>query len=173
MESAQVAPPERAQPSPEPVALSMTSIFLINGPNLNLLGKREPQIYGADTLADIEAMMQARAAQHGVALTCRQSNHEGDLVSWVQEAGMAGAGVLLNAGAYTHTSVALRDAISGSGAKVVEIHLSNVYAREDFRHKSLIAPVCAGVICGFGKTGYILGFDALVTLAPIAATAQN
>ncbi len=142
----------------------MTAIHLLNGPNLNLLGRREPQIYGGDTLADIEAMLQAHADQHGVTLTCRQSNNEGELVSWIQEAGLAGAGVLLNAGAYTHTSVALRDAIAGSGANVVEIHLSNVYAREEFRHKSLIAPVCRGVICGFGKTGYILGFDALVAL---------
>lgn len=142
----------------------MTSIYLLNGPNLNLLGRREPQIYGGDTLADIETMLQAHAGQRGVTLTCRQSNHEGELVSWIQEAGLAGAGVLLNAGAYTHTSVALRDAIAGSGANVVEIHLSNVYAREEFRHKSLIAPVCRGVICGFGKNGYILGFDALVAL---------
>lgn len=170
MESAQVVAPGGVRPSAEPVALSMTSIFLINGPNLNLLGHREPQIYGADTLADIEAMLQAHAAGRGVALTCRQSNHEGDLVSWVQEAGLAGAGVLLNAGAYTHSSIALRDAIGGSGAKVVEIHLSNVYAREEFRHKSLIAPVCLGVICGFGKTGYILGFDAL---AAALGPAQN
>jgi 3-dehydroquinate dehydratase-2 len=141
----------------------MIAIHLLNGPNLNLLGRREPQIYGADTLADIEAMLQERAKANGVALTCRQSNHEGDLVDWIQEAGLAGAGVLLNAGAYTHTSIALRDAIAGSGALVVEIHLSNVYAREDFRHKSMIAAVSCGVICGFGKTGYILGFDALVS----------
>lgn len=142
----------------------MTAIHLINGPNLNLLGRREPQIYGADTLADIEAMLDERASSRGVALTCRQSNHEGELVGWIQEAGLAGAGVLLNAGAYTHTSIALRDAISGSGAKVVEIHLSNVYAREDFRHKSMIAPVSCGVICGFGKASYVLGFDALASL---------
>ncbi|MGY6569427.1 MAG: type II 3-dehydroquinate dehydratase [Salinarimonas sp.] len=148
----------------------MTAIHLINGPNLNLLGRREPQIYGADTLADIEAMLQERAKSRGVALTCRQSNHEGELVGWIQEAGLAGAGVLLNAGAYTHTSIALRDAISGSGARVVEIHLSNVYAREDFRHKSMIAPVSCGVICGFGKTSYVLGFDAL---AALLAAAEN
>ncbi len=141
----------------------MTAIYLLNGPNLNLLGHREPQIYGADTLADIETMLQQRASENGVTLTCRQSNHEGDLIDWIQEAGLAGAGILLNAGAFTHTSVALRDAIAGSHALVVEIHLSNVYAREEFRHKSMIAPVCCGVICGFGTASYILGFDALVS----------
>jgi 3-dehydroquinate dehydratase-2 len=140
----------------------MTAIHVLNGPNLNLLGRREPGIYGSASLADIEARLNARAAAAGVALTMRQSNHEGELVTWLQEAGLAGAGVVLNAGAYTHTSIALRDAIAGSGAKVVEVHLSNVYAREHFRHRSLIAPVCAGVICGFGAQGYELALDALL-----------
>lgn len=142
----------------------MTSIFLLNGPNLNLLGRREPQIYGSGTLSDVEALLRARADAAGVELTFRQTNHEGELVDWIQEAGLAGAGIVINAGAYTHTSIALRDAIAGSGATAVEIHLSNVYARDDFRHKSMIAPVCRGVICGFGTTSYLLGFEAILPL---------
>jgi 3-dehydroquinate dehydratase-2 len=140
----------------------MTAVHVLNGPNLNLLGTREPGIYGATTLAQIEQDLRRRAECGGVALTFRQSNHEGELVTWIQEAGRAGAGVVINAGAYTHTSVALREAISGSGALAVEIHLSNVHAREHFRHTSLIAPVCIGVICGFGPMSYTLGFDAIL-----------
>ncbi|WP_238179635.1 type II 3-dehydroquinate dehydratase, partial [Methylobacterium dankookense] len=128
------------------------------------LGRREPGIYGTATLADIERDLRARAEDLGVALTVRQTNLEGELVGFVQEASLAGAGVLINAAAYTHTSVALRDAISGSGALAVEVHLSNVHAREPFRHVSLIAPVCAGVICGFGPDSYGLGLDALARL---------
>jgi 3-dehydroquinate dehydratase-2 len=109
-------------------------------PNLNLLGRREREIYGALTLGDVEQQLQERAARAKVALTFRQSNHEGELVTWVQEAGAQRAGIVINAGAYTHTSVALRDAIIGSAAKAVEIHISNVYKREAFRHRSLIAP---------------------------------
>lgn len=142
----------------------MIPIHVLNGPNLNLLGRREPGIYGSATLDDIERDLRARAAGLGVALTFRQTNSEGELVAFVQEAGLAGAGLLINAAAYTHTSVALRDAISGSGALAVEIHLSNVHAREAFRHHSFIAPVCAGVICGFGPDSYSLGLDALVRL---------
>ncbi|WP_132252164.1 type II 3-dehydroquinate dehydratase [Methylobacterium segetis] len=142
----------------------MISIHVLNGPNLNLLGRREPGIYGTATLADIERDLTARAEALAVALTVRQTNHEGELVGFVQEAGLAGAGVLINAAAYTHTSVALRDAISGSSVLAVEIHLSNVHARESFRHVSLIAPVCAGVICGFGPMSYRLGLDALAAL---------
>ena len=142
----------------------MHKVYVINGPNLNLLGKREPGIYGAATLADIEERLQHKARQQGVDLECRQSNHEGLLVDWIQEAGAAGAGVILNSGAYTHTSIALRDAISGSSAKVIELHLSNVHAREQFRHRSMIAPVCVGVICGFGATGYELAFDGILAI---------
>ncbi|MEA1833649.1 type II 3-dehydroquinate dehydratase [Methylobacterium durans] len=142
----------------------MISIHVLNGPNLNLLGRREPGIYGTATLSDIERDLRAQADTLRVALTVRQTNHEGELVAFVQEAGLAGAGVLINAAAYTHTSVALRDAISGSGALAVEIHLSNVHARDSFRHASLIAPVCAGVICGFGPMSYRLGLDALAAL---------
>jgi len=142
----------------------MIAIHVLNGPNLNLLGRREPQIYGSETLADVEALLRVRAEAAGVNLVFRQSNHEGELVTWIQEAGLSGAGIVINAGAYTHTSIALRDAITGSGATAVEIHLSNVYARDDFRHKSLIAPVCRGVICGFGTTSYLLGFEAILPL---------
>ncbi len=139
----------------------MNAIYLLNGPNLNLLGIREPTVYGHLSLAAIEARLAEKAKAAGVALTCRQSNHEGELVTWIQEAGLAGAGVILNAGAYTHTSIALRDAISGAKATVVEVHLSNVHARESFRHHSTIAPVARGVICGFGPLSYELAFDAL------------
>ena len=140
----------------------MNAIYVLNGPNLNLLGIREPTVYGNLSLAAIEARLQEKAKAAGVALTCKQSNSEGDLVTWVQEAGLAGAGVILNAGAYTHTSIALRDAISGAKATLVEVHLSNVHAREEFRHHSTIAPVARGVICGFGALSYELAFDALV-----------
>jgi 3-dehydroquinate dehydratase-2 len=139
----------------------MIAVYFLNGPNLNLLGRREPQIYGSTTLSDIERLVRERADAAGVGLTFRQSNHEGELVDWIQAAGQEGAGVVINAGAYTHTSIALRDAISGSGAPTIEIHISNVHAREGFRHRSLIAPVCVGVICGFGPTSYLLGLDAI------------
>ena len=140
----------------------MPAVHVLNGPNLNLLGRREPTIYGSTTLAEIERQLQERAEAAGANLTFRQSNLEGELVTWVQEAGLAGAGVVINAGAYTHTSVALRDAIAGSGAVAVEVHLSNVHAREAFRHHSYLAPVCAGVICGFGPQSYMLGLDAVL-----------
>lgn len=141
----------------------MQKILILNGPNLNLLGIREPGIYGAKTLADIQADLRAHVGA-AAELDFRQSNHEGDLVTWIQEAGLAGTGVALNAGAYTHTSLAIRDAISGAKAVVVELHLSNVHAREAFRHHSLIAPVCKGVIAGFGPLSYRLAIDALLEL---------
>ena len=139
----------------------MVEIHVLNGPNLNLLGTREPGVYGSVTLAEIERRLVARA-EGRAAVVCRQSNHEGELVTWIQEAGAAGAGVILNAGAYTHTSLALRDAISGARARVVEVHLSNVHAREPFRHHSLLAPVAQGVICGFGPLSYDLALEALL-----------
>ncbi len=142
----------------------MSAIYLLNGPNLNLLGAREPGIYGSGSLADIEASIARRAQAAGIILTAKQSNHEGDLVELVQEAGRQGAGVILNAGAYTHTSIALRDAITGSGALVVEVHISNVHARDTFRHHSMISPVVRGVILGFGAMSYELAFDALVQI---------
>jgi 3-dehydroquinate dehydratase-2 len=140
----------------------MNVVHVLNGPNLNLLGTREPGTYGTLTLADIEARLAARCQAGGISLVFRQSNHEGDLVTWIQEAGARGEPVILNAGAYTHTSIALRDAIAGSGAKVIEVHLSNVHAREDFRHRSTISAVAAGVILGFGALSYDLALEALI-----------
>jgi 3-dehydroquinate dehydratase-2 len=140
----------------------MKAVYVLNGPNLNLLGVREPATYGTQTLADIEARLKTRCQDLGVSLTFRQSNQEGDLVTWIQEAGAAGIPVILNAGAYTHTSIALHDAIRASSAKVIEVHLSNVHAREDFRHHSMISAVAAGVILGFGALSYDLALDALI-----------
>lgn len=140
----------------------MKTIFILNGPNLNLLGKREPGIYGAKTLADIAADCAEAAAELGLATDFRQSNHEGDLVTWIHEASEKAAGIVLNAGAYTHTSIALQDAIRGvAPLPVVEVHLSNIHAREEFRHKTMIGPVAVGMICGFGPLGYTLALKAL------------
>ena len=142
------------------------TIHVLNGPNLNLLGRREPETYGRQSLADIEAGLAALAGAHGVTLRFAQSNREGDLVSWIQDAGLAGEPVILNAGAYTHTSIALRDAITGTGATVIEVHLSNIHAREGFRHRSMIAAVARGVICGFGAASYALALRALLDDPP-------
>lgn len=139
-------------------------LFVLNGPNLNALGKREPGIYGGQTLADIEALCKAEGETLGFAVDFRQSNHEGDLVDWIHEAGDVAAGVAINAGAYTHTSIALHDAIRAVKVPVVELHLSNVHAREEFRHKSMIAPAVKGVICGFGAHSYILALHALSSI---------
>ena len=139
-------------------------ILFLNGPNLNLLGTREPEIYGRTTLADIEAKVRERAAKLGAEIAFRQTNLEGELVAWIQEAKGKFEVIVLNAAAYTHTSVALRDAISAVGIPTIEIHLSNVHAREEFRHKSLIAPVCRGQICGFGANSYVLAVEAAVTV---------
>ena len=141
----------------------MKMLFL-NGPNLNLLGEREPEVYGRTTLVEIEANVKQKASKHGAEVEFRQSNLEGELVSWVQQAKGSFDVIILNAAAYTHTSVALRDAIAAVGVPTVEIHLSNVYAREEFRHRSLIAPVCRGQITGFGANSYYLAFEAALTL---------
>lgn len=139
----------------------MSAVHVLNGPNLNLLGRREPAIYGTASLDDIRATLEKRCAERGVSLVFRQSNHEGDLVDWIHEAGSAGAPVILNAGALTHTSIALYDAIKGAEAVVIEVHLSNVHARESFRSHSYISPAARGVISGFGPLSYVLALDAV------------
>lgn len=139
----------------------MRKILVLNGPNLNLLGKREPGVYGVKSLAEIEADIRARAAGR-VEIEFKQTNREGQLVDWIQDAGLSGVPVILNAGAYTHTSIAIRDAIAGAKAVVVEVHLSNIHAREDFRHRSLLAAVCRGVVAGFGALSYGLALEALL-----------
>ncbi|MBX9620349.1 MAG: type II 3-dehydroquinate dehydratase [Hyphomicrobiales bacterium] len=142
--------------------MSLKTIFVLNGPNLNMLGLREPQIYGHETLADIEAGARRIGNELGFAIDFRQSNHEGMLVDWIQEARGKAAGIVLNPGAYTHTSIALHDAIRSSDLPVIELHLSNVFAREAFRHHSYISPVALGVMCGFGARGYEWALRALV-----------
>ena len=148
--------------------MSVKTVFVLNGPNLNLLGTREPAIYGAQTLADVEQLCAAACARHGFALRFHQSNHEGALVDWLHEAGRlhatgALAGVVLNAGAYTHTSIALLDAIKGTGVPLVELHISNVHAREPFRHHSYIAAAAKAQLCGFGVQGYALAIDGIAS----------
>lgn len=147
----------------------MRAALVLNGPNLNLLGTREPGVYGTATLADVEADCRAVGDELGLQVECRQSNSEGELVDWVQEAGRRQAegtllGAVLNAGAYTHTSIALADAVAGSGLRVVELHISNVHRREGFRQHSYLSPVAAGLIVGLGVVGYPLALRALALL---------
>lgn len=142
-------------------APTTATIHVLNGPNLNLLGTREPEIYGRATLADIERTLAGLAAERGLSLVFRQTNSQGTLVDWVQEAGKSAAGLILNAGAYTHTSLALHDALRGLSIPVVEVHLSNPFKREAVRHHSYVAMVALGVICGFGARGYVMALEAL------------
>ena len=137
------------------------SILVLNGPNLNLLGSREPDVYGAETLADIEAACAKRAKGLGLEVEFRQSNSEGEMVDWVQQADAAHAGLVVNAGAYTHTSVALLDALLACDLPVIEVHLSNIYQRDEFRHHSYVSKAADGVICGFGGLGYEMALQAL------------
>ena len=148
----------------------MASVFVLNGPNLNLLGTRKPEVYGRTTLADVEELCREEAGKLGLDVVFRQSNHEGQLIDWVHECGAAvragtSIGAVLNPGAYTHTSVALHDAVEGAGVPVVECHVSNVHAREEFRHRSFISPVAAGIVVGFGVHGYVLAIHGLHRLS--------
>jgi 3-dehydroquinate dehydratase-2 len=141
------------------------SVYVLNGPNLNLLGTREPKTYGHATLKDLERLCRDRAIVHKLDLEFRQSNHEGDLIDWIHEAGAKKAvGIVLNAGGYTHTSVAIRDAVAAVSIPVVEVHISNVFARDSFRHHSHIAPVARASLCGFGIEGYALAIEGLAAL---------
>jgi len=141
----------------------MKPLHIINGPNLNLLGTREPDVYGTTTLADIEAMCAARAKTHGLETLCLQSNDEGEMVNFIQTARGDASGLIINAGAYSHTSVAILDALQAIEIPIIEVHLSNIFAREEFRHHSYVSGVAAGVICGLGAQGYEMAIDALAS----------
>ena len=142
----------------------MPTVFILNGPNLNLLGVREPATYGYDTLADVEMRCSARAAALDLTIDFRQSNHEGQLVDWIQEAREAADGIILNAGALTHTSVAIHDALKAADLPIIEVHLSNIFRREPFRHHSYVSFAANGVICGLGPQGYELALEAVAAL---------
>jgi 3-dehydroquinate dehydratase-2 len=142
-----------------------TKLLVLHGPNLNLLGRREPGIYGAVTLQQIDEALKRQAEKERVDLRIVQSNHEGVLIDEIHAAADAAGGILINAGAYTHTSYALRDAIVAVAIPTIEVHLSNIYAREEFRHNSVLAPVCRGQICGFGINSYLLGLQAIILIA--------
>ncbi len=144
--------------------MMLPKVLILNGPNLNLLGTREPEVYGRATLADIEAACERRAAALGLATDFRQSNHEGELVGWIQQARTTHAAILINAAAYTHTSIALLDALSTFDAPVIEVHLSNIFRRESFRHRSYVSRAAHGVVCGFGSFGYEMALEAAARL---------
>jgi 3-dehydroquinate dehydratase II len=146
-------------------------LYILSGPNLNLLGQREPEIYGRATLADAENLATKRAQSLGLSVECRQSNHEGDLVDWIQEARTAAGGLILNAGGFTHTSIALHDALKSFSGPIIEVHVSNPFAREAFRRHSYVSLAATGVICGFGIAGYALAVEAIAGL--LQARAQS
>jgi 3-dehydroquinate dehydratase-2 len=139
----------------------MKPVYVINGPNLNMLGLREPEVYGKETLASLDERCQARGNALALTISFRQSNIEGEIVSWIQEARTAASGIILNAAAYTHTSIAIHDALKAAQVPVIEVHLTNIYKREPFRHHSYVSPVADGVLCGFGGQGYELAIDAI------------
>ncbi len=147
-----------APPSDEP------TVLIINGPNLNMLGVREPSVYGADTLGDIEAACAERAGLLGLSVDFRQSNNEGELISWIQEARGSDDGIIINAGGYSHTSIAIIDALRMAELPIIEVHLSNIYQRESYRHHSYVSEVATGIICGLGGQGYMLALDAMAGL---------
>lgn len=148
------------KPAAKPIATK--PIYVLNGPNLNLLGQREPEIYGHATLADVEKTLATRAKALGASVLCLQSNNEGDLVTWIQEARTMALGVIVNAGAYSHTSIAIHDALAMLDIPVIEVHISNIYKRESFRHHSHISSVATGLICGLGVKGYELALEAIL-----------
>jgi 3-dehydroquinate dehydratase-2 len=150
--------------------VSGATILILNGPNLNLLGVREPETYGNETLADIEEACLERAAALGLAIDFRQSNHEGQLIDWIQEAREASDGIVINPGGYTHTSVAILDALRAATLPIIEVHISNIFRRERFRHRSYVSLAATGVICGLGSQGYLLALEAMARL--VAANGQ-
>ncbi|MBT3332879.1 MAG: type II 3-dehydroquinate dehydratase [Rhodospirillaceae bacterium] len=141
------------------------NILVLNGPNLNMLGLREPAVYGHETLADVNAAIQARADELGAEVECRQSNHEGELVTWIQQARGEKTAIIINAGAYSHTSIAIPDALRAAEVPVYEVHLSNIYQRESFRHHSYISDLATGVICGLGLDGYLYALNSAAKLS--------
>jgi 3-dehydroquinate dehydratase-2 len=164
-----VAPPDPPFASspwerPDLPVTDRPTVLVLNGPNLNMLGVREPAVYGQQTLGDIEVACAERADTLGLAIDFRQSNHEGELIDWLHDAVDAASGVIVNAGGLTHTSVALMDALKATGLPVVEVHLSNIFRRDAFRHHSYISLVAEGVICGFGAAGYLMAIDAMAQL---------
>jgi 3-dehydroquinate dehydratase-2 len=142
----------------------INSILILNGPNLNMLGTREPETYGTETLGQIENLCQSRAVELGLTIYCRQSNSEGELINWIQKANENHAAIIINAGAYTHTSIAILDALRSADLPVIEVHLSNIFQREDYRHVSFVSKAADGVICGFGSKGYELALEAAAKL---------
>jgi 3-dehydroquinate dehydratase-2 len=149
------------------------TIFVLNGPNLNLLGSREPRIYGTQTLDDVKASLDERAKDLGVRVDFRQSNHEGELVDWIQEAMAKASAIIINAGAYSHTSIAIRDALAALQIPIIEVHLSNIHAREPFRRQSFVSQVARGAIVGLGSLGYLLALDAAAQFAKNAGKSAN